>query len=124
MPDRKRLVFTLWLTSSLVLLALLAFALVAPIRTSRSVNLSSRPDCLRRTLALPPGLATICRVAPVEIDDFLKLKAISSEDEEQDWTDVLAKSCDSFLIPWSFRNLPDRQPIARPSILSLYPLRC
>jgi hypothetical protein len=30
----------------------------------------------------------------------------------------------SFLIPWSFRKVPDRQSIAPRSILSLYPLRC
>ena len=55
MPDRKSLVSTLWLTSSL---ALLASVLVAPIRTSGFVSVSSRPDCLRRNFALLPGQPT------------------------------------------------------------------
>jgi hypothetical protein len=124
MPDRQRLISTLQLTASLVLLALLASGLVAPIQMSGSVSVSSRPDCLLRTLALPSGQVMICSGEASGLEDVPKLKAIPSEDEEQDWADALNGSCVSSLYPWSFGKVPERHPIARPSIPSLYPLRC
>ncbi len=119
MPDRRSLVSTLWLTSSL---ALLASVLIAPIRTLGFV--SSRPDCLRRNFALPPGQPTTRLGAAMATDAVLELNALASEDEEQDRADALDEPRVSFLIPCSFRKVPDRQLIAPRSILSLYPLRC
>jgi hypothetical protein len=121
MPDRKSLVFTLWLTSSL---ALLASVLIVPIRTSGSASVSSQPDCLRRNFALPPGHPTIQISAAITTDAVLEVDALPSESEEQDRADALDEPRVSFLIPCSFRKVPDRQPIAPRSILSLYPLRC
>ena len=121
MPDRKSLVSMLWLTSSL---ALLASVLVAPIRTSGFVSVSSRPDCLRRNFALPPGQPTTRLGAAMATDAVLEVNALPSENEEQDRADALDEPRVSFLIPCSFRKVPDRQLIAPRSILSLYPLRC
>ena len=121
MPDRKSLVSTLWLTSSL---ALLASVLVAPIRTSGFVTVSSRPDCLRRNFALTTGQPTTRISAAMATDAVLQVKALPSENEDQDRADALDERRVSFLIPSSFRKVPDRQLIAPRSILSLYPLRC
>jgi hypothetical protein len=121
MPDRKSLVSTLWLTSSL---ALLASVLVAPIRTSGFVTVSSRPDCLRRNFALFPGQPTTCLSAAMTTDVVLLVNALPSENEEQDGADALDEPRVSFLIPCSFRKVPDRHLIAPRSLLSLYPLRC
>lgn len=121
MPDRKSLVFTLWLTSSL---ALLASVLVAPIRTLGFVTLSARPDCLRRNYALPPGQATTRLSAAMATDTVPHLNALPSENEEQDRADALDEPQISFPIPCSFGKVPNRQLIAPHSIRFLYPLRC
>ena len=121
MPDRKSLVSALWLTSSL---ALLASVLITPIQTSGFVTVSSRPDCLRSNFALPPGQPTTRLSATMAADAVLQVNALRSENEEQDWTDPLDDPRVSFLIPCSFRKVPDRQLIAPRSILSLFPLRC
>jgi len=137
MSARKSLVSTLWLTSSL---ALLALVLVAPILTLGFVTVSSRPDCLRRNFALPPGQpttrlrarnfalppgqpATRLRAA-MATDVVLQVNALASEIEEQDRADALDEPGISFLIPCSLRKVPDRQSIAPRSVPSLYPLRC
>jgi len=127
MPDRKSLVSTLWLTSSL---ALLASLLVPPIRTSGFVSVSSRPDCLRRNFALAPGQpatrlsAAMATVAVPQVNARPSEKALRSEYEEQDRADPLDEPRVSFLIPCSFGKVLDRQLIAPRSILALYPLRC
>jgi hypothetical protein len=121
MPDRKRLISTLWLTSSL---ALLASVLVAPIRTSEFVTVSSRPDCLRRDFALPPGQPMTRLSAAMATDAVREVDALPSENEEQERADALEEPRVSFRIPCSFRKVSDRQLIAPRSILSHYPLRC
>jgi hypothetical protein len=122
MSDRISLVCTLWLTSSL---ALLASVLVAPIRTSGFVSVSSRPDCLRRNFALiNPGQLTTRLSTEMTTDAVLQVNALPSENEELDRADPLDEPRVSFLIPCSFPKVPDRQWIAPRSILSLYPLRC
>jgi hypothetical protein len=120
-PDRKSLVFTLWLTSSL---ALLASVLVAPIRTPGFLTVSSWPDCLGCNSALPPGQPTTRLSAAMATDVVLQVNALPSENEEQDRADALDEPRVSFLIPCSFCKVPDRQSIAPRSILSHYPLRC
>jgi hypothetical protein len=120
-PDRKSLVFTLWLTSSL---ALLASVLVEPIRTPGFFTFSSRPDCLHLNFALPPGQPTTLLTPAMATDAVLQVNALPSENEEQDRADALDEPRVSFLIPCSFRKVHDRQLIAPRSILSLYPLRC
>jgi hypothetical protein len=57
-------------------------------------------------------------------EPVLQGNALPSEDEEQDGADALDEPRVAFLIPSSFRKVPDRQSIAPRSILSLYPLRC
>ena len=121
MPDRKSLVSTLWLTTSL---ALLASVLVAPIWTSGFVTVSSRPDSLRRNFALPPSQPTTRLSAAMATDAVLQVNALPSDDEEQDRDVAQETPRVSFLIPCSFRKVPDRQLMAPRSILSLYPLRC
>ncbi len=121
MPDRKSLVSTLWLTSSL---ALLATVLVAPIRTSEFNTASSRPDGLRRDSALAPGQATIRRDAAMATDAVPQVSALPFEMEEQDRVEASDEPEVSFLIPSSFPNVPDRQSIAPRPIRSHYPLRC
>ena len=121
MPDRKSLVSMLWLMSTL---ALLASVLVAPIRASESVTVSSQPDYFRRNFALPPGQPTTHLSAAMTTDAVLPVNALPFENEEQERADPLDEPRVSFLIPCSFRKVPDRQLIAPRSILSLYPLRC
>ncbi len=121
MPDRKSLASTLWLTSSL---ALLASVLIVPLRTSGAVSASSQPDCLRLDFALAPGQPTTCLGAAMATDAVLQVNALPSESEEQEPVEALDEARVSFLIPGSFRKVPDRQLIAPRSILSLYPLRC
>jgi hypothetical protein len=121
MPDRKSLVSTLCLTTSL---ALLTSVLVAPIRTSGFVSVSSRLDGLRRSFAPPPGQPTTRSITAMATDAVLPVNALPFENEEQDRADALDEPRVSFLIPSSLRKVPDRQWIAPPWILSLYPLRC
>jgi hypothetical protein len=121
MPDRKSLISTICLTSSL---ALLASVLFVPIRTSGFVTDSSRHDCHRRNFALPPGQPTTLLSTAMATAAVLQVNALPSENEEQDRADALDEPRVSFLIPCSFRKVPDRQLIAPRSILSLYPLRC
>jgi hypothetical protein len=121
MPDRKSLVSTLWLTSSL---ALLASVLVTPIRASGFVSASSWPDCLRPNFALPAGQPTTRLIEAIATDALLQVNALPSENEEQDRADPLDEPRVSFLSPCSFRKVPDHQLIAPRSIVTLYPLRC
>ena len=121
MSDSKSFVCTLWLTSSL---ALLASLLVVSVRTSELGSDSSRPDCHRRNFAQAPGQPTTCVSAAMPTDVVLRVIALRSENEEQDGADPLDEPRISFLIPCSFRKVPDRQLTAPRSILSLYPLRC
>jgi hypothetical protein len=121
MPVRESLVSTLWLTSAL---ALLASVWVAPLRTSGFVSVSSRPDCLRRDFAAPPGQPSPGLSAEMAADADLEVDALPSESEEQDRADALDEPRVSLLIPCSFRKAPDRQWIDPRSIRSLYPLRC
>jgi hypothetical protein len=120
MPDCKSLVSTLLLTSSLTLLA---SVLVAPIRTSGFAAASSQPDCHRNS-PLSPGQPTARLSAATDTDAAPEVNALFPENEEQDGADALDEPRVAFLIPCSFRNVPDRQLIAPRSILSLYPLRC
>ncbi len=122
MPDRRSLIPTLLVTCAL---ALLASVVVAPIRTSGFVSVSSRVDCLRRNFALPecqpPARLTTGRAT----DTVLEVNALPAENEEQqDRADALDEPRVTFLLPYSFRKIPDRQLFAPRSILSLYPLRC
>jgi hypothetical protein len=129
MPDRKTLVSTLWLTSSL---ALLASMLVAPTRTSGFVSVSvlipesvsSRPDCPCCNFAVTPGQTTTRLGAATATDAVLQVNALPSENEEPDRADPLDEPRVSLVIPCSFGKVPDREWIAPRSILSLYPLRC
>ncbi|MGP0066756.1 MAG: hypothetical protein ACLQGP_24595 [Isosphaeraceae bacterium] len=121
MPDLKNLVSTLWFTC---LLALLASVVVAPRRTSGFVTVSSRPDCLRRDFGLSPGRSTMRLSKAMATDAVLEVDAFASESKEQERAGALDEPRVSFLIPCSFRKLPDRHLIAPRSILSLYPLRC
>jgi hypothetical protein len=121
MPDRKSLVCTLWLTSSL---ALLASVLVAPIQASGFASVSSRPDCVRCDFALPLAQPTTLSAETATDAVLAGGKALPSENEEQDRADAADEPRSSLLLPCSFRKAPDRQLIAPRSILSLYPLRC
>ena len=129
MPHRKSLAPTLWLIS---LLALLAAVIVAPIRPAGFVTASSRPDCLRRNLALCPALsmtrlgaaALPVAVLQVNVPYSESEEQELTEDEEQNRADALDEPRVSFLIPRSFRKIPARQSVPPRPILSLYPLRC
>jgi len=121
MPVRESLVSTLWLTSSL---ALLASVLVAPLRTSGFVSVSPRPECLRRVFAPPPGQPSAGLSAEMAADAVLEVDALPSESEAQDRADAPDEPRVFLLIPCSFRKAPDRQLIAPRPIHSLYPLRC
>jgi hypothetical protein len=121
MPDCKSLVSTLWLTFSL---ALLSSVFGSPMQASGLVTVSYRSDFLRANFGLPPGQPTTRLSAAMATDAALEVNALPSENEEQDRADALYEPRISFLIPCSFRNVPDRQLIAPRSILSRYPLRC
>jgi hypothetical protein len=120
MPDRKGLVSTLWLTSALALLA-------APISTSGFATVSSQLECPLREFGLPPGQPTTHFSAAMATDAVLEVNALPSENEEneeQEGADAFEEPRASFLIPCSFRKVPDRRLIVPRWLLSLYPLRC
>jgi hypothetical protein len=121
MPDCKQLLSILKLTS---LLAVLALMLVAPIPLAGFVTVSSRPDCLHSDFTLPPGQPTASLGATTATHAVWKMKALPSENEEEEGADALDESRVSFLNLASSRKVLDRQLITRHSILSLYPLRC
>jgi hypothetical protein len=120
MPDPRRLGSTLVIRSSLVLLALV---LVAPIRLSGFVTVSSRPDCFRSDFTLSPGEPTTSLSAAMR-DIVRKMKALRCGNEEEEGADALDEPRVSFLSLCSFRKVPDHQATAPRSILSLYPLLC
>ena len=93
-------------------------------RASRFVTVSSRLDCLRRDFGLPPGQFTPRFTKATAADAVLELDALPSESNEQERADALDEPRVSFLIPCSFRKVPDHQFIDPRSVLSLYPLRC
>src|SRR5438309_1043004 len=106
MPDRQSLVSTLWLATSL---ALLASVLATPIRASGFFTVSSRPVCLRRNFAPPPGEFTRRLNQAMDSDAVLEMNALAYEEEEQDRADAPDDPRVSFLIPFSFpkaRDLP------------------
>ncbi len=121
MPDRNSLVPKLWLLCSL---ALLASVLLAPMRTAGFVGGSARPDGVLRNLVLPPGPPATYLNAATTKETVVQVNALPSENEEQDRADALDEPRVSFLLPCSFRKVPDRQLIVPRSILSHYPLRC
>jgi hypothetical protein len=121
MPDRQSLVCMLWLTTSL---GLLVSALGAPNRTSGFITVSSRPDCLRRNFALPPGESRSHLSPAMASDAILEMNALPYEEEEQDRADASDDPRVSFLIPFSFPKARDLPLIAFRSIFSLRPLRC
>lgn len=151
MSDRKSLVSMLWLVSSLTLLA---SVLVVPMRTSGLVTVSSRPICLWRSFAQLMGQPNARLNSAMATDPTLQVNVLPSENEgqvlavalseppaneehvravtldeppkneEKDWADAFDEPRVSFLLPCSFRKVPDRQLIAPPSIISLCPLRC
>ena len=120
MPDRKPLVSTLWFTSAL---ALLSSVLGAPIPMSGFATVSTRPDYVCRDFAPASGQPTTGISAAMATNAVLQVKALPSEDEEQDRDHPLNGPRVSFLIPCSFLKVPDRQLTAPHSILSRYPLR-
>ncbi len=121
MLDRESFVSTLWLTSTL---ALLASVLISPIRTSGALSLCSRSDCLRGNFALASDRPTTRLIAATVTDAVLDVDALRSENEEQERAHGVDEPRISFVVPCSFRKIPDRQLIAPRSTLSLYPLRC
>jgi len=121
MSDCKHPLSILGLT---FLLTLLALMLVAPIRLAGFVSVSSHPDCLHSDFTLPPGQPTASLSATTATDAVWKMKALHSENEEEEGADALDESRVSFLNLSSLRKVPDRQFITPHSILSLYHLRC
>lgn len=121
MLNRKSLVATIWLASSLALLASIPGT---PIQTPGFITVSAQPNCLLRNFAQPPGQSATSLTASTATDTVLSMKALPREEEEQDRVDALDEPRVSFLIPYSFRKVLDRQSIAPCPILSLYPLRC
>jgi len=124
MSERKSFDYTLWLSASLTLLAIVASVLVAPMQAWGGVAVSSLPTCLRGNFAQrtvePPILCSVLS-AP---DAVQQVKALASEDEKQREESAPGESRVSFLMPGSFLKVPDRRSIAPPSVLALYPLRC
>jgi len=106
------------------LLALLALMLGSPVRLAGFVAVSSHPDCHYSDFTLPPGQPTASVCASTASEAAWKMKALASENEEEEGADALDSSRVSFLNLLSLRKVPDRQFITCHSIPSLYPLRC
>lgn len=124
MADCIRLVSKLWLATSL---ALLAWVLVAPMETSGSVTVSSCPGLACRDFSPSRSQAAACLSAGTDSDDVLKVEACPSEVEDNDEKNRDAALCESRLSSLTtciLSFVPDRRPIAPPSILSFHPLRC
>lgn len=123
MRDRKSLVPTVWISSTL---ALLASVLAAPILSAGFSALVVRPTCLRRNFALP------CTESPARL--ALSATAASAppatelssaiEREERDPLDLPRSFRTSFVLE---RPSGDVSPFHRSDPLpacSTYPLRC
>lgn len=121
MPDRKSLIYTLWLLTSL---ALVAWVSIAPNRKSGLVAPSSRPDCHRNNFTLHQAEPTAYLRAAMDADAVEGGNAFAWEDEEQNRVDALNEPHAYVLITCSFRKVPARQAISSRSILSHYPIRC
>lgn len=121
MSDRKELVSLSRLMPSLVLMALV---LAAPVRSTKFVTVSQRAEGLSPNLALVPSQPMARLDAAVDTEFVMRVNALPSESEEQDWADALAEPRFSSPVPNSLPNALDRKPIASRSIPSLYPLRC
>jgi len=121
MPDRKSLLYTLWLLTSLVLLAWVS---MTPNRKSGLVASSSRPDCHRINFPLHQAEPTAHLRAVMDADVVLGGHVPAWEGEEQDRVDALNAPHASCLIPCSFRKVPPLRVVSSRSILSHYPIRC
>jgi hypothetical protein len=121
MPDRKNLVTILCVASSL---GLLASVLVAPIRTSEFLAVSSRIESLFRNEVPASSESTPRFHVAVETDAVPRISALPSEPEEQDRADALGEPHITFRIPCSFLKISYRKSLPPSTILSLYPLRC
>jgi len=106
------------------LLAMLALTAVAPIRLAGFVTVASSSDCFHSDLTLPPGQPTACLSTTPATDAVWKMKAISSDIEEEEGADALDECRISSLNFSSLRKAVDPQFITRRLIPSLYPLRC
>jgi len=104
--------------------ALLALMLVAPIRSAGFAIVSARPGCLSSDFTLPLGQPTASISAAMATDAVWKMKALPSENDEEEGADALDESRASFLNLSSLRKVPDHQFIIPLSLISLYPLRC
>ena len=124
MTDRIRLVFKLWLATSLTLLACV---LVSPSLTTGSVTVSSRPVHASRVLSPRPGQLSGCLTAATCSDDVPQVEALPSETDDDDEQQRDASPCVlrlSSLTSCPFNVISDRRPIVPPSIPSFHPLRC
>ena len=126
--DRKSLAFTLWLLTSL---AMLASMLVTPVRSLGFVAASCSPDAHRGDFALPATQDPFCFIPAIGIDRpapaieaALRVIALPFEDEEQDRAAARDEPRVFVLIPCSFRKVIDSKSIAPRPVDSLYPLRC
>lgn len=121
MTDPNRLVSMSRLTSTLVILALVLFS---PIRTSGYVAGPFRTGHPRLDRSLPPSHATTRLGTATATDADLRVNALPSEYEGQDWSDALDGPRLSVQDPGAFRTVPDPRSIVPRSILLPYPLRC
>lgn len=121
MPDRKSLVYTSWLLTSLVLLVWVS---ITPPRKSGVVVPSSRRDSHRNESSLHQAESTPYLRAAMDADAAPEGASLAWEEEEQDRVDALDEPRESFLVACSFRKAPTRQVISSRSILSHYPIRC
>ena len=121
MPDRRSLVSTLWLASSL---ALLVSVLFAPVRASGFGTVASISSSLQHSFDLAPGQPPTHLDGAVDADALVQVSALPFENEEQDRVDAPDEPQVGLRIARSFRKVTDCRLIAPCSIPSLYPLRC
>ncbi len=121
MPNRKILISTLGLASSLVFLAIF---ILAPSQSLRFVAFSAPSESTIANSSSDTRQPTSFLSTAISPESVLVVDALRSETEEQDLADPLDEPRISFLNPRSFRNDTDRQLIVPRSILSHYPLRC
>jgi hypothetical protein len=91
---------------------------------SRSVAVSSSPDCLSSTFCLVREQPTTFLSSAQGTGAVRKMKAVRSENEEDEGADALLEAQVSFDGLCAFRMVRDRQLIAPRLLPSLYPLRC
>ncbi len=107
-------------------IALLVAVTVSPLRPLRSTSGSLRTDVGRSDFAsAPTRMAFPIQVVPTSATSrSVSVKAVRSENEEEEMAGVISRTGDFFIVPPSLRKAPSQNLAVRGCTPLLFPLRC